>query len=172
MTTTSPSRNCSSVSTGWITETVEFGKALNNLADHHAKARDIQHYINKLFGIDIQLNEIRQHVAILRVGNVPPGLLPTRLVYEKLRRLQKDLLSEDFHVLIQDLSGFFQLPTTMTRVDSSLRIIVHVPITYKNTILHLYEYLPTPIRIGKTYIQIQPDKAFMGINQDRTLYHT
>ena len=121
-------------------------------------------------GLSVGLAEYRRlTLGLIDTINkrLSPHLVRSSAIKKTLSQLRTQLQKNSFELKLLYLQDIFSLPTSHLLVNNTLRILVHVPVVKTDLVMNIFEFIPLPVKLHDSYIQIVTDKNILALETRR-----
>jgi len=137
----------------------------------------VQLVVNLLNEAENRVERLLEALDQVFIGKFHRGLTNTEKLQNAMNSLRSQATNKGLLIGIQSLVELYQLPASFVydATVSTVHVIVHVPLYREAHILSLYRYVSSPLQLPwdpELYLEIQPEKQFLGRNRDGTLTKT
>ena len=129
-----------------------------------------------------KLTEFTTTIHQARHGKLDLAAINGKQLSQNLQQLTRKVGNAGYKLTTQSIEDITTMQTSTVIKNSTISVIVHLPIYREGERLELYSYVPTPLRATYTsppredpspvWITIKSVEPMLGINKDRTLFVT
>ena len=122
--------------------------------------------------IEHEVDRIQEGLHALADHRLSPSLVRTRGIANAVIRLKRKTEAQGLSLLLERVEDIFRLQTSFISFENgTVRIFVHLPAYQENTLLDLYQLVPSPIAIGgDRYLIPKPEGEILAVNAARNLF--
>ena len=156
--------------------------ALEFLAQASLEQENFGHILATVLASGSAMDSVLAEAARLRRGiasvshmKFTTDLVPLHFLWPAVTRLSKSLETRELKILPTQAHEFYELPLSFLYLTKtrSIRVIVHFPAYTYGSMMDLYLYLPSPIRLTHDRFFIpNPATTVVAMSKDRTKYRT
>ena len=120
-----------------------------------------------------KLRSLMEGVMCLTQHKLSDKLVDQEAMYMTLRRLRTQLLEKHLEMSLPSMNDIYKMPASYIAFvnNTTIRGIVHIPLTRVGAKIRLYRYVPSPVMVENRHIMMpSPTKHFLAIADDGSLY--